>query len=159
MNRNKPLFNKIQKVARHFGVKPMFVDYDLKKGKPFLTPLKKGHCPRQLEAALKHLVYVSGVPIESAIRLYLNGVHKVTNNVFYKKSDEIGVYTLIDCFGIVKVIGYITPYCDKKTDVRVVKTIVDQQFTTTIIESYSHKEMLNYINKYMDEHREMFTIL
>lgn len=159
MNRNKPLFNKIQKVARHFGVKPMFVDYDLKKDKAFFTPLKKGHCPRKLEAALKHLVYVCGVPLMSAIKLYLNGVHRVKDNVFYKKIDEVAVYTLIDCFGKIKVIGYVTPYCDKELSVRVVKATEVQQTTTTIIDSYSHKEILSYIDKYMDEHAEMFKVL
>ncbi len=159
MNRNKPLFNKIQKVARHFGVKPMFVDYDLNKGKPFLTPFKKGHCPRGLEAALKHLVYVCGVPLINAIQLYLHGVHRVKDNVFYKKGGEFGVYTLIDCFGIVKLIGYVSPYCDQDVKVRVVKTVVTQQFTTTIIESYSHKGILDYIDQYMGEHTDMFTVL
>lgn len=98
MNNNHPLFKKVQKIARMFNAKPMFLDFDIKNDKPILVPYKK----------YKHdcldLIFVKGIPIKIAYKIYgFNGAsnrHTRIDNLFYNKIFDI--YTLVDTDGLVQ---------------------------------------------------------
>ena len=98
MNNNHPLFKKVQKIARMFNTKPMFLDFDIKNDKPILVTYKK----------YKHdcldLIFVKGVPIKIAYKIYgFNGAsnkHTKIDNLFYNKKFDI--YTLVDIEGLIQ---------------------------------------------------------
>lgn len=100
MNFNHPLFKQIHKISRRFGAKPMFLDYDMEKDKPFLRPYKK------YKDDCLDLIFVKGIPIKIAYKIYgfKGDPNKPTkiNNLFYNK--KFNLYTLVDTDGLIQFI-------------------------------------------------------
>lgn len=98
MNFNHPLFKQIHKISRRFGAKPMFLDYDMEKDKPFLRPYKK------YKDDCLDLIFVKGIPIKIAYKIYgfdsASNKHTKIDNLFYNK--KFNIYILVDTDGLIQ---------------------------------------------------------
>lgn len=144
MNNNHPFFKQAQKIAKRFNTKPMFLDYDEISKKPFFRPYKK------YKDDVLDLIFIKGIPIISAYRLYGNkgvNVHTKIDNLFYNKFFKM--YSLIDLDGIVRFILYIE---DNTIFVKKVVPIGDYE----IYGAYTKSNIIDVANKVKQENKDMF---
>ena len=145
MNNNHPFFKQAQKIAKRFNAKPMFLDYDEINKKPFFRPYKK------YKDDVLDLVFIKGIPIISAYRLYGNkngaNIHTKIDNLFYNKFFKM--YSLIDLDGIVRFILYVE---DNTIFVKKAVPIGDCE----IYGAYTNSNVIDVANKVKQENREMF---
>ena len=67
MNRNN-FHNVVHKIAKHFGSKPKFLFYDIKKNKYEFIDMTKKYCHPQL-------IFINGIPLTKIVGLLRFGFH------------------------------------------------------------------------------------
>lgn len=142
MNNNAPIFKKIQKIARYFNSKPIFLDVDIKTDKVFFRPYKKHR------KDILQLIFVAGIPIGKATVLMLDG---------WKKFYEDGCFIRDNIIYIHNIDGLPIGAIKKDKDIYIITKAVNNRIVT---EKYNEKDtnVRDVIKNFKEEHHKQFTI-
>lgn len=118
--REDKIYYLAYKIAKHFGVKPMFLYYDESKKDVYFKKLGKKHVHQDL-------IYINGVSLKTAFKLYLENIKTIQPHLFWvidKKNKKTILFAINEeqnIFESKEVDGmgfkYISPYIEEYKEV------------------------------------------